>query len=119
MTYKFQVMDENNENIFASIIEAYKGIIYKIARSYCSVEDDRKDLIQEILLQLWKSFAKYDPQFRYSTWVYRIALNVAISFYRKEKAEEIFLMFTQMRFLKWKIIPLRIKKKICYCCNNL
>ncbi|MDE1191689.1 MAG: RNA polymerase sigma factor [Arachidicoccus sp.] len=86
MTYKFQVMDENNENIFASVIEAYKGIIYKIARSYCSVEDDRKDLIQEILLQLWKSFAKYNPQFRYSTWVYRIALNVAISFYRKEKS---------------------------------
>ena len=46
--------------------------------------DDRKDLVQEIILQLWKSFDNYNDQFKYSTWIYRIALNVAISFYRKE-----------------------------------
>lgn len=74
-----------NEEAFLSVIDDHKGILYKVANSYCHREEDRKDLIQEIIFQLWKSFDKYDPRFRYSTWIYRIALNVAISFYRKEK----------------------------------
>ncbi len=47
--------------------------------------EDRKDLEQEIIIQLWNAFDKYNPEYKYSTWMYRIALNVAISFYRKEK----------------------------------
>lgn len=46
---------------------------------------DRNDLIQEIILQLWKAFPKYNPEMTASTWVYRIALNVAISSLRKEQ----------------------------------
>ncbi len=76
----------DKSDIFIATIEAHKGIIYKIANLYCKNDDDRKDLVQEILLQLWKSFDKYDEQYKYSTWIYRIALNVAISFYRKEKS---------------------------------
>jgi RNA polymerase sigma factor (sigma-70 family) len=72
-------------DIFLSVIEAHKGIIYKVANSYCKDADDRKDLVQEIALQLWKSFDSYNEQFKHSTWIYRISLNVAISFYRKEK----------------------------------
>ena len=69
---------------FLSVIEINKGIIYKITNSYCKDTEDRKDLIQEIISQLWKSFDNYSDQYKYSTWIYRIALNVAISFYRKE-----------------------------------
>lgn len=69
---------------FLAVIEANKGIIYKVANSYCKDEENRKDLIQEVILQLWLSFHKYDEQYKLSTWMYRIALNVAISFYRKE-----------------------------------
>lgn len=69
---------------FLSVIQTNKGIIYKIASSYSNNSDDRKDLVQEIIVQLWKSFENYNDQYRYSTWIYRIALNVAISFYRKE-----------------------------------
>ncbi|QHS61297.1 RNA polymerase sigma factor [Chitinophaga agri] len=72
------------DNIFLSVIEQHKGIIYKIANSYCHHAEDRKDLIQEIIFQLWRSFDRYNDQYRYSTWLYRIALNVAISFYRKD-----------------------------------
>ncbi len=75
----------DKSEIFLSVIEAHKGIIYKVANSYCKNTDDRKDLVQEIVLQLWKSFDSYNEQFKLSTWIYRIALNVAISFYRKEK----------------------------------
>jgi len=69
---------------FLSVVEANKGIIYKIANSYCKNPEDRKDLVQEIVSQLWKAFGTYSSQYKYSTWIYRISLNVAISFYRKE-----------------------------------
>jgi RNA polymerase sigma factor (sigma-70 family) len=71
-------------NTFLQVVEAHKGIIYKIAQLYCHNNQDKEDLVQEITVQLWKSFANYNQQFKYSTWIYRIALNVAISFYRRE-----------------------------------
>ena len=73
-------------DLFLSLVQSNKGIFYKVANSYCKNIEDRKDLIQEIIIQLWKSFDDYDDQFKYSTWMYRISLNVAISFYRKEKS---------------------------------
>ena len=70
---------------FANLIEENKGIIFKVANAYCKNSDDRQDLVQEIVIQLWQSFGRYDHQYKLSTWMYRIALNVSISFYRKEK----------------------------------
>ena len=77
-------MSRNKSDEFLSVIENHKGILYKITNSYCQNRDDREDLIQEIIIQLWKSFDKYNDEYKHSTWIYRIALNVAISFYRKE-----------------------------------
>jgi RNA polymerase sigma factor (sigma-70 family) len=74
----------DQSNLFLSVIQTHKGIVYKIANSYCTDTEDRKDLVQEIIVQLWKSFDNYSDQYKYSTWIYRIALNVSISFYRKE-----------------------------------
>lgn len=70
---------------FLNLIEANKRIIFKICNSYCRNADDREDLAQEIIYQLWKSWNSFNPEYKLSTWMYRIALNVAISFYRKEK----------------------------------
>ncbi|NLR91185.1 RNA polymerase sigma factor [Flammeovirga agarivorans] len=78
-------METNRKNKFISTINSHKKIIYKIVNSYCQDIEDRKDLEQEIIIQLWNAFDKYNPEYKYSTWMYRIALNVAISFYRKEK----------------------------------
>lgn len=75
-----------NADIFLSVIQSNKGIIYKIANMYCKKAEDRQDLFQEIIIQLWKSFDNYDDNFKHSTWIYRISLNVAISFYRKENS---------------------------------
>lgn len=75
-------------DLFLSVIETNKGIIYKVANSYCKDTEDRQDLVQEIILKLWKSFDSYDEVFKHSTWIYRIALNTAISFYRKEKSRK-------------------------------
>lgn len=74
--------EENTQelrNDFLSVIEAHKGIIYKISKAYSQDSESQKDLSQEIVLQLWRAFDRYDPQYKLSTWIYRIALNVSIS----------------------------------------
>lgn len=81
-------MDKDRTADFLVVMEHHKGILFKVAHSYCRNLEDRKDLIQEIILQLWKSFDHYNEQFKHSTWIYRIALNVAISFYRKENSRK-------------------------------
>lgn len=69
--------------LFQELIEQNKGILYKVARTYCQNENERQDLIQEMMIQVWQSFHKYNSEFKISTWLYRISINVAISYYRK------------------------------------
>jgi RNA polymerase sigma-70 factor (ECF subfamily) len=77
-------MSEKEKNKqFQNLIEQHKGILFKVARAYCQQEEDRQDLIQEIKIQIWRSLDKYNDKYQISTWLYRISLNVAISFYRK------------------------------------
>jgi RNA polymerase sigma factor (sigma-70 family) len=87
--YSAGIRDQEKEALFVSVIGKTKGIIYKIARAYCPDMDERKDLVQEIMIQVWKSFDRYEGRASYSTWIYRIALNVSISYYRKEKRRKI------------------------------
>src|SRR5258708_34183984 len=70
---------------FQSLIEEHRKILYKVCNSYCRNRDDRKDLAQEIVIQLWQAVAGFDGRCRFSTWMYRIALNVAISLYRRAR----------------------------------
>ncbi len=69
---------------FISIIKENQNLIYKVCYSYCRNRIQRKDLEQEILLQLWKSLDRFNGSVKISTWIYRIALNTAISFYRDD-----------------------------------
>lgn len=97
-------------DLFLTVIESNKGIIYKVANAYCKDLEDRQDLVQEIVLKLWKSFDSYDERFKHSTWIYRIALNTAISFYRKEKSrKEVATPFSESLF---NIADLENNKKI-------
>ena len=75
--------EKEKQQQFQKLIEQYKGILFKVARTYCQQEEDRQDLIQEIRIQVWRSLDKYNDKYQISTWLYRISLNVAISFYRK------------------------------------
>lgn len=77
-------MQETAHKDFEELLSSNRGIILKVAHTYCFHPDDRADLVQEIAVQLWRSWPKYDPQRKFTTWMYRIALNVAISFVRKE-----------------------------------
>jgi RNA polymerase sigma-70 factor (ECF subfamily) len=76
--------EKEQRQYFQEIIEQHKGILFKVARAYCQNEDDRQDIIQEMMMEIWKSIHRYNKQFKMSTWLYRISLNVAISFYRKQ-----------------------------------
>ena len=81
-------MSTTRKKQFVQLMEQNKGIVFKVANSYCQHQDDRQDLAQEILTTMWLAFEKYNPEYKFSTWMYRIALNVAISNYRKDSKRE-------------------------------
>lgn len=67
------------------LIRRHRGLIHKVAYAYCRNAADREDVVQEVAVQLWRSRHRYDDRYKETTWVYRIALNVAISFHRRER----------------------------------
>lgn len=70
---------------FIQHIKENEGIIYKVARLYTNSAEDQKDVYQEIVYQLWKSYPSFKENSKVSTWMYRVALNTAISNLKKEK----------------------------------
>jgi RNA polymerase sigma-70 factor (ECF subfamily) len=84
---------------FQLLVDEHKKILYKVCNSYCRNHDDREDLAQEIIVHLWRSFGSFDARCLFSTWMYRIALNVAISFYRRENTRARYVLSDQERLL--------------------
>ncbi|MFC2188293.1 RNA polymerase sigma factor [Fulvivirgaceae bacterium LMO-SS25] len=72
---------------FTQVIKENEGLILKVCSIYTFNADDRADLYQEIVYQLWKSFGSYKAKAKLSTWMYRVAMNTAIYFLKKEKKE--------------------------------
>jgi RNA polymerase sigma-70 factor, ECF subfamily len=72
------------EKRFISLINTHQGLIHKICIMYENDPDVRNDLFQEIVFQLWKSFSSFRGEAKITTWMYRIALNTAISGFRKQ-----------------------------------
>ena len=89
MVFGIMINDKVLSQKFHQIIEQNKGVLFKVAKTYCR-NDDRQDLIQEMMIQVWKSLPKYNDTFAITTWLYRICLNVAISFYRKSATRQNF-----------------------------
>jgi RNA polymerase sigma factor (sigma-70 family) len=77
-------MSTEKKNRFESLMDEHRKIVYKICTSYCPDAGSREDLAQEIVTELWRSFGTFDDRGAFSTWMYRVALNVAISFNRRE-----------------------------------
>lgn len=76
-------MNKNLERNFLNDFEKNQNIAHKICRLYTTNEQAHKDLFQEITIQLWKNYSKFRGEAKFSTWMYRVALNTAISLYRK------------------------------------
>jgi RNA polymerase sigma-70 factor (ECF subfamily) len=69
------------------LVKQHKGIVYKVSRMYADTSEDREDLVQEIMMRLWGSYGSFEGRSALSTWMYRVAVNTAITFLRKEKGK--------------------------------
>ena len=73
------------EKSYLQKIEEHKGIIWKVVNLYADDFEDRKDLYQEIVYQSWSAYERFEGNAKFSTWLYRISLNVALTFLKKQK----------------------------------
>jgi RNA polymerase sigma factor (sigma-70 family) len=80
----------DNKDLFLKILEKNIGIIIKISRVYAKIEQDKEDLINDIILELWKSFKTFRGDSKISTWIYRVALNVSMNYKRNRKNNSLF-----------------------------
>lgn len=80
-------MTKNLEQQFVTQLDQNQNIIHKVCRVYTNNSDAHKDLFQEVTIQLWKAYPKFRGDSKFSTWMYRVALNTAITLYRKSKRQ--------------------------------
>jgi len=73
------------EHQFVTALESNQNIVHKVCTLYTNDRDSHNDLFQEITIQLWKAYPKFRGESKFSTWMYRVALNTAITLYRKSK----------------------------------
>jgi len=94
--YQFTVLIQSRKPVclkvvlqkeFLELIQQHKGLIYKVCHIYAHDEASKQDLFQEIVIQLWKSFGSFRGEAKISTWMYRIALNTALTDLRKRKTK--------------------------------
>ncbi len=78
-------MNSKLEQQFVELLDKHQNIVHKICRMYADNDAQHKDLFQDITVQLWKAFPKFRGDSKFSTWMYRVALNTAITLYRKHK----------------------------------
>ncbi len=78
-------MNKKLEHQFVTELENNQNIVHKVCTLYTNDRDSHKDLFQEITIQLWKAYPKFRGDSKFSTWMYRVALNTAITLYRKSK----------------------------------
>lgn len=76
-----------DETQFLKLIAENQAIIHKICRLYRDSREDREDLFQEIIYQLWRAIPSFKGEAKVSTWLYRVALNTAIASFRKKKPD--------------------------------
>ncbi len=84
----------SSEREFADFIGSCKGIIYKVCLLYSKDSESHNDLFQEVVINLWKGFPRFRGECKIQTWVYRVALNTCISYFRKERSRPDTLLLT-------------------------
>jgi RNA polymerase sigma-70 factor (ECF subfamily) len=85
---------------FQGLVDDHRKVLYKVCYAYCGNSVEREDLAQEMILQLWRSFGKFDGRCLFSTWMYRICLNVAISYLRRERTRARHVLLAGERLLE-------------------
>lgn len=82
------MQNENPEALFKDWLNEHSGAVLKVARAYTLTSEDCQDLAQEILLQVWRSLPQFQWRASASTWIYRVALNTALGWHRKERRRQ-------------------------------
>jgi RNA polymerase sigma-70 factor, ECF subfamily len=82
--------DNRQRDQFLNILERNIGIILKIAGAYAKTVPDKEDLINDITLELWKSFGRFKGDSKVSTWIYRVALNISMNYKRKSEKNKFY-----------------------------
>ena len=77
--------DSSSATHFLAVVSEHQGIIHKVCRMYRDLPEDREDLYQEVVFQLWKAFPSFRGEAKVSSWMYRIALNTAMAAFRKQR----------------------------------
>src|SRR5512143_1318070 len=79
--------EDDREGLFHAWIGQHLALVARVARSYADTEDDCQELIQEILLQVWLSIPRFERKAKPSTWIYRVALNTALAWQRRDQRQ--------------------------------
>lgn len=74
-----------SKDFYTSSIEPFASIIIKICRAYTNTQEDFEDYYQEVCLQIWRSHTRFNGQSEWSTWIYRLSLNVCLTMLKKQK----------------------------------
>jgi len=75
---------KETESTFLFLINQHKAIIHKVSKMYMDYAEQQRDLFQEIVLQLWKAYPTFKGNSKFSTWMYRVALNTALVYFKKD-----------------------------------
>jgi len=84
------------EKVFIQLLAQHQNIVHKVCSVYMDFMQDREDLFQEITLQAWKSFHSFKGESKFSTWLYRVSLNTAITYFKKDKKKNSFIEATEI-----------------------
>ncbi len=85
-----------NQHVFADLIREHQGLLYKVTSIYTNSKEDQEDLFQEVVYQLWKYFDTFREESKISTWMYRVAMNTAITHLKKAKKKGNYMPITEM-----------------------
>ncbi len=85
-------MKNNQHQEIVGYIETHRRLLYKVVQGYCSNKAEQEDVIQDIIFELIRSYDKFDHRVKVTTWMYKVAFNVAISHYRKLRTRQKHMM---------------------------
>ncbi|WP_029906904.1 RNA polymerase sigma factor [Prevotella sp. 10(H)] len=88
---------DRNKEEFLDILENNIGIIIKISGAYAQIKQDREDLINDIIFELWKSYTSFQGNSKISTWIYRVTLNISMNYKRKNIKKPVFSSLNELK----------------------